>query len=56
MTILGKELLAKIEAADAVGDYDELRLLLLVAKRKMRNFERQINDDEEYLPTSQRAG
>ena len=50
-SILGKELLVNLEAADAAGDVGALIGFLLYALGKAREMERRV--DEEDLPTNE---
>ena len=51
MSILGKELIVNIEAADAAGDIGALIGFLLYALGKAREMERRVNEED--LPTNE---
>ena len=54
MSILGKELLVNLEAADSVSDIGALIGFLLYALGKAREMERRINEED--LPTETFTG
>ena len=51
MSILGKELLVNLEAADSVSDFGALIGFLLYALGKAREMERRVNEED--LPTAE---
>ena len=51
MSILGKELLVNLEAADATGDIGSHICFLLYALGKAREMERRVNEED--LPTNE---
>ena len=51
MSIIGKELLVNLEAADAAGDIGALIGFLLYALGKAKEMERRVNEED--LPTNE---
>ena len=54
MSIIGREMLVRIEAAEATNDTQELLNLLSEALDMAGRIVVAINSDEEYLPSGQR--